>query len=92
MRWKRQHEGWLLIDDRASGGELIEQPTFTCSHCQKVTPLDPLRQQPRGYCTKCDRYLCDSPVCNSPAPDGRCRSVKRRLDRIQEAASRGIPF
>lgn len=82
---KRSHEGWLMIDDRASGGKLVEQACFTCAHCQRVTPLDPLRQRPRGYCAKCDRYLCDSPACN-----GRCRPMKAVLDRAQELAARPL--
>lgn len=85
---QRSKEGYLLIDNRAAGGSLIEQATFTCSHCQRVLPLDPLRQRPRGYCKKCDRYLCDGAKCNSG-----CRPMDKVLDRVQEAASRGIiPF
>ena len=82
---QRRHEGWLLVDDRASGGKLIEHATFTCAHCQKVTALDPLRQRPRGYCRKCDRILCDAPACN-----GRCRPMKAVVDRAQELAARKL--
>jgi len=83
--WQRKYEGELLIDNRAAGGVMVEQATFTCPHCEKITPLDPLRQTPRGYCRKCDRYLCDRPACN-----GRCRPMKAVLDRAQELASRGL--
>lgn len=85
MTSKRSQEGWLMIDDRASGGLLVEQATFTCAHCQRVTPLDPLRQRPRGYCAGCDRYLCDQPACN-----GQCRPMSKLLDRAQELAARNL--
>ncbi len=85
MTSKRSHEGWLMVDDRASGGRLVEQATFTCAHCQRITPLDPLRQIPRGYCRQCDRYLCDRTACN-----GQCRSMSRLLDQTQEQAARRL--
>jgi len=40
-------------------GRRFEGKTRTCSHCQQVSILNPLRVRPRGHCPKCDRHLCD---------------------------------
>ncbi len=40
-------------------GQVFEAPTITCSHCQRVVILNPGRGRTRGYCPKCDHYLCD---------------------------------
>jgi hypothetical protein len=41
-----------------------ESATNTCSHCCAVVILNPARDRPRGYCPKCDAYVCDNPICN----------------------------
>src|SRR5258705_11496857 len=58
---KRSLEGWLLRDNRNSGGTKEEQPTIICSHCHVVVILNPKRTRARNYCTQCDHYICD--VC-----------------------------
>jgi hypothetical protein len=45
-------------------GQMFESATITCSHCNRVVILNPLRTRERGYCAKCDHYICDSPACN----------------------------
>lgn len=60
---KPRREGWLYVDDRNSGGLLLESATVTCLHCNRVVVLNPDRKRPRGYCAKCDGYVCDSPEC-----------------------------
>ena len=61
-------------------GNTMESATTTCSHCQVVVVLNPLRTRARGYCQKCDRYVCDSPLCNT-----ECVPFEAVLDRLQEA-------
>lgn len=80
MKSRRSHEGYILLDERAAGGKLMEAASFTCPHCQKVEIIDPLRKRDVPMCAKCDRYLCDKPECNR-----ECRSVKRRFLDLQEA-------
>lgn len=87
---KRSHEGWLLIDHRASPGvpglpegSAWESATITCAHCQKVVVLNPQRTRERGYCRKCDHYVCDRPECNAD-----CRNFNKHLDQLQEQAFR----
>ena len=64
-------------------GHSMESATVTCSHCQVVVVLNPLRSRPRGYCQKCDRYVCDSPLCNL-----ECRPFEAVIEQAQERALR----
>lgn len=43
---------------------VFESATVTCKHCQTVVVLNPQRERERGYCRKCDGYVCDKPECN----------------------------
>lgn len=90
MRSKRSQEGYLLIDHRASPGTTLvpegaayESATITCSHCQTVVVLNPLRTRERGYCRRCDHYVCDNPACNV-----ECTPYTKILDDQQEQAAR----
>jgi hypothetical protein len=38
----------------------FESATFTCSHCEVIVVLNPDRSRARGYCSRCDHYICDS--------------------------------
>lgn len=69
-----------MIDNRAAGEGFREVAVFTCSHCQKMKPINPADH---GYCRTCDHYVCDSPRCNSG-----CSSVKRLFDKLEEKLSR----
>lgn len=68
---KRSLEGEFLIDHRASpgtsevpGGDLYESAIIVCQHCAANVVLNPKRERPRGYCAKCDGYICDNPLCS----------------------------
>jgi hypothetical protein len=64
---------------------LFEAPTFTCSHCQVVVVINPLRNRERAYCAKCDHYLCDA--CGVvKAQNGECRSMEQVFDEALEQA------
>lgn len=76
-----QREGELFIDNRLSGGSLFESATVTCAHCHKVVVLNPDRTRARGYCRKCDQYVCDNPGCNA-----ECTPMDKILDTLQEKA------
>lgn len=66
--------GNLLIDHRAGGGKLFEADTSTCAHCQRVVILHPDRTRLRGYCPKCDHYVCDN------CAGGECTPFARILE------------
>lgn len=65
------------------GGGLFESATITCSHCQRVVVLNPQRTRERGYCAKCDHYICDAPACHVD-----CRPFNAFLDTLQRDAFR----
>lgn len=99
MNSKRSQEGYLLIDHRAGEGvgprgsaigpgTLVERATCTCSHCQRVVVVNPLRTRERGYCPKCDHYLCDQCEIARVASGGVCRTFNQLIEHVQEAAVR----
>ena len=70
-----------------AGQGMFEAPTITCSHCQRVVVLNPLRTRDRGYCPKCDHYLCDS--CEAVrVQTGTCRTFNQVITEAQEQASK----
>lgn len=71
-------EGYLMIDDRASGGKLLEAATVTCAHCQLTWVKNPQRTRPRAYCAHCNSYVCDNPVCRS-----KCLPFMQQLEQEQ---------
>lgn len=87
----KRHEGYLMIDNRAGGGALMETSTYTCSHCQRVVVKNPLRVRERAYCPKCDHYLCDECGARRAADGGNCLTFNQIADEVQEAGERGLP-
>lgn len=89
--WKRAIEGWLMIDNRASGGELIETATLHCKHCQRTFRKNLWRIRARGYCPKCDSYCCD--LCEAVrVKTGECRDFERFADEYLNCAAKGLPL
>lgn len=65
------------------GQGLYEVPTFSCGHCPQVVVLNPKRRRTRGYCVKCDNYICDR--CNGIlAVTKECKPYEQVLDELQE--------
>ena len=63
----------------------FESATVTCAHCNTVVILNPNRTRERGYCPKCDAYVCDNPGCSTD-----CRSFIKLLDVMQEQAFKSL--
>lgn len=59
-------------------GQTLEAATISCSHCQGMVILNPLRTRPRNWCYKCDHYICDNPGCNVD-----CVPMAKILDETQ---------
>ena len=76
-----------MVDNRLSGGSLIEADTKRCPHCQTIVILNPDRVRPRNYCPRHDSYICDKPECNV-----RCTDVDGILDEMSNRAVKGQPF
>ncbi len=66
-------------------GQTFESATVTCAHCNVIVVLNPNRTRERGYCQKCDQYVCDNPMCSQD-----CRSFNRLLDTLQEQAFKNL--
>lgn len=64
-------------------GQLFEADTLQCAHCNATFIKNPARVRPRGYCAKCDHYVCDNPACGL-----ECKPFKKLLDDLQEQAAR----
>jgi len=75
---KRAAEGWLLVDDRLSGGRQVEAATITCSHCQRQLLRNPARERERAWCPSCDRYICDD--CNAVRLVAGCKTFRQLMD------------
>lgn len=84
MPSKHRPEGYLLIDDRASGQGMFESATNTCSHCQRIIVLNPLRTRERGYCPGCDSYICDTCEAARVAGGYTCMPMAQVFDEEEE--------
>lgn len=80
--------GYLMIDNRLAGGGLAEADTSTCSHCQRIVVLNPLRTRDRSNCPKCHHYICDecAAIYHSTLT---CVPIAKVFDELQEGATRG---
>lgn len=63
----------------------FECATITCSHCQRVVLLNPDRSRERGYCRKCDHYICDG-CTDLMAKTFECIPFRKILHEAQERA------
>ncbi len=67
-----------------AGRGVFEAATYTCSHCQVVVVINPLRTRDREYCSKCDHYICDR--CGAiKAATGECRTMQEVFDEADKA-------
>lgn len=68
-----------------AGRGVFESATYTCNHCNFVVVINPLRTRARGYCVKCDHYVCDA--CEAARViTGVCRTMQQIIEETQEAA------
>jgi len=80
--------GFLMVDNRLADGGLHEADTSTCSHCQRIVVLNPDRTRERGYCRKCDHYICDQCV-GIMHVTLTCTPIAEVFDRLQNNAIKG---
>jgi hypothetical protein len=66
--------GYVMVDNRASGGTLVEYDTVSCRHCQAVVKVT--RGQREGfYCMH-----CGGPVCRHCGTLGSCTPFMKKVD------------
>jgi hypothetical protein len=75
-----------------SEGTHFEAATLSCKHCGSAWYKNPRRVRPRGYCRKCDHYICDTCETESLHADYVHRSREEILDAAMTSASRGQSF
>ena len=85
MNSKRSREGYLYIGNAMPGAATYESATITCSHCGCVVVLNPDRSRERGYCSKCDGYVCDP--CNLRRALTGCTPFIQVIEETQERAA-----
>ena len=68
-----------------AAGQRFESATITCSHCQRIVILNQNRTRERGYCAKCDHYICDNPLCHRD-----CIPFSQVMDSLQELATKNL--
>lgn len=70
-------------------GMHFKSATIHCSHCTAEVILNPDRSRSRGYCPKCDKYLCD--FCEAErVATGVCRPFQQVIDEFMEQVAKGI--
>lgn len=77
--------GYLLADDRASGGKVDEADMLGCSHCQALMKRH-LWSDDGGFCHGCDAPVC-GPCCDK-IPTHGCAPFMRQLERAVNDAYR----
>lgn len=55
----------VIRDGELAGIREVHVDTLTCAHCNRVVMLNPERKRARGFCYRCDNYVCDFPICRS---------------------------
>ena len=68
-------------------GALYESATYTCRHCQRIVIMNPERTRERGFCRKCDAYICDE--CTAALSVGECIPFEKIADDVLNAAAKG---
>jgi hypothetical protein len=69
-------------------GQILKTSTINCSHCERLVVKNPARVRERGYCPKCDSYVCD--WCEAErVRTGVCRPFKQVIDEFIDAAAKG---
>lgn len=64
-------------------GQHFEADIQMCSHCQRGVLLRPDRVRDRGYCPKCDHYVCDT--CEGVrVQTGECKTFKEIIETVGE--------
>jgi hypothetical protein len=85
MSSKTREAGFLLCDNRMSGGGLHEMATRRCAHCQAQVIMSPTRQRPRNWCRRCDEYVCDRADCIL-----FCTPVSQQTDMFLDGVAKGL--
>jgi hypothetical protein len=86
--------GYVEIDQRGVNAALpvgtprhFEADTYTCTHCQTVVVLNPLRVRERYKCNGCNHHICDPCAAERVAGKG-CKTFEQVVDEVMEQTIR----
>jgi Zn-finger nucleic acid-binding protein len=68
-------------------GTMLEAAVLVCLHCQQHAIMNPRRTRERGYCPKCDGYICDICSLNARAADYVHRPFKKLVDDVMTSTA-----
>jgi hypothetical protein len=77
--------GYLLNDDRSSGGAVDEADMLGCKHCQRTIRKRLWADDPT-YCPRCDAPVCGP--CHARIDDHGCEPFIAKINRQLDAAYR----
>lgn len=102
MNTLRSQEGYILLANEHAPPDpslpvqmqapVFEAASCTCSHCQAIMIVDPLRQRPLPYCRKCNHSICSRCELVRVASGYDCLPFKKLLDLAAERFERGLPL
>ena len=87
--------GYLEIDHRATPADVptgmrhFEADTYTCSHCNAVVVMNPLRVRERYKCKGCDHHVCDN-CAAAMAAGAACKTMKQIVEEHLERETRRL--
>ena len=75
-----RNAGYLLNDDRNSGGKKTEADIQTCPHCQAVINMQEWSKAPvQNFCLKCMKPACNNQECQE------CIPFLKKIDEFADA-------
>jgi hypothetical protein len=80
-------QGKIHPGETVHAGATYETAIQTCSHCQRVIIMNPLRERERHVCHGCYHYICDG-CAHLYTQDRTCHNFYQLMDALQEAAFR----
>ena len=89
--------GWRRIATQVGKGQRAQVPTAICGHsrkgflCERMVILNPLRTRDRGWCPKCQHYLCDECELLRVLSGGECLAKQKLIDEhMDREAKKGL--
>ena len=76
-------DGYIISTD--FDGKVHEEDTRQCRHCGQHVQVQPGSGKTRGYCHRCDGFICGKRECVM-----RCRPLERWIDEVERNYLRSL--
>ena len=73
-----------------AGRGLFEADCYTCSHCQRQVVMNKSRTRPRGFCSGCNKVICDECDGRYHASGHQCIPFVAFAEEVRNAAVKGV--